>query len=196
MISHALVLCGGGGTRLREAGYDQPKFLLPIEDKNISFFIFKNLKKYGIASVHLLLGEGSKQIIGVLQFLEKEFELRITFSQESQPRGTGGALLEVAHSLPDEFILLHGDLLINTDLSELVSVFDGEDADFAQIVHPSTHVFDSDLVEIDNQGRIIGYKTKPHKTDIVIRNLGNAGIYAFKKRVFLDENYSGTRTFV
>ncbi len=178
---------------MREAGYDQPKFLLPIEDKNIGFFIFKNLKKYGIQSVHLLLGESSEEIKDKLQFLEKEFEVRITFSREAQPRGTGGALIEVVHSLPDEFILLHGDLLINTDLSELVAVFDTTDADFAQIVHPSAHVFDSDLVETDNEGKIISYKTKPHKTDLVIRNRGNAGIYAFKKRVFMDEKYSGTK---
>lgn len=193
MISHAVILCGGAGTRMREAGYDQPKFLLPIEDKNISFFIFKNLKKYGIESVHLLLGDSSEEILSELQFLEKEFEMRITFSRELQPRGTGGALLEIVHSLPDEFILLHGDLLINTDLSELVAVFDRTKADFAQIVHPSAHVFDSDLVETDNQSKILGYKTKPHKADLIVRNLGNAGIYAFKKKVFLDENFSGIK---
>ena len=67
MISHAVILCGGAGTRMREAGYDQPKFLLPIEDKNISFFIFKNLKKYGIESVHLLLGDSSEEILSELQ---------------------------------------------------------------------------------------------------------------------------------
>jgi histidinol-phosphate phosphatase family protein len=193
MISHAVILCGGAGTRMREAGYKQPKFLLPIAEKSISHFVFKNLKKYGIESVHLLLGESSEEIMGVVEFLKKEFELRITFSKETKPRGTGGALLEAIHSLPDEFILLHGDLLIDTDLSELVNVFDGTDAEFAQIVHPSTHVFDSDLVETNNQGKIIGYRTKPHKEDLVIRNLGNAGIYAFKKKVFLNENYLGEK---
>ena len=193
MISHAVILCGGSGTRMRAAGYTQPKFLLPIADKSISYFILKNLKKYGIESVHLLLGESSEEIKSVLPSLEKEFGLKVTYSQEMQPRGTGGAILEAAYSFPDEFILLHGDLLINTNLSELLTVFDRSDADFAQIVHPSTHVFDSDLVAIDTHNVIVDYKTKPHKEDLVIRNLGNAGIYAFKTRIFLGEKYDGLK---
>ncbi len=193
MISHAVILCGGYGTRMREAGYTTPKFLLPVADKNISYFIFKNLAKYGIKAVHLLLGEGSEEIKATLNRLEVEFEIKITYSHELNPRGTGGALLDALDVLPDEFVLLHGDLLINTDLSELVSIFDKSEADFAQIVHPSTHIFDSDIVETDNQKVIVAYMTKPHDKNIVIRNLGNAGIYAFKKSVFLREEYIGSK---
>lgn len=171
---------------MREAGYLMPKFLMPIADQNISFFLFKNLKKYGIETVHLLLGDYSDEIKSAVKVLEHEFSIRITYSQELQPRGTAGALLDATEFLHDEFMLLHGDLLVNTDFTELLEIFDKTDFDFAQMVHPSTHVFDSDLVKTDNEGQIIGYETKPHADNLLIRNLGNAGIYAFKRKVFLN----------
>lgn len=171
---------------MRKAGYLMPKFLLPIADQNISYFLFKNLKKHGIETVHLLLGDYSDEIKSAVKVLEDEFRIRITYSQELQPRGTAGALLDATEFLHDEFMLLHGDLLVNTDFTELLEIFDKTDFDFAQMVHPSTHVFDSDLVKTDNEGQIIGYETKPHADNLLIRNLGNAGIYAFKRKVFLN----------
>jgi len=191
MISHAVILCGGSGTRMREAGYTQAKFLLPISDNFIGYLMIKNLKKFGINSVHLLLGERGEEIKNVIDSLETQFDLRISYSQESEPKGTGGALLSAIDVLPDEMLLLHGDLLLNTDLSQLVNIFDSSECDFAQIVHPSSHVFDSDLVEVDDRSQIIGYHTKPHSENLNIRNLGNAGVYAFKKRVLVGASYEG-----
>lgn len=193
MISHAVILCGGSGTRMREAGYTQTKFLLPIADKFVGYLILKNLKEFGIKSVHLLLGEGGEEIKKVIHSLENEFDIRIRYSQEPEPKGTGGALLSAMGELPDEFLLLHGDLLLNTDLTELINIFDSSNSDFAQIVHPSSHVFDSDLVEVDDKSQIISYHTKPHRENLNIRNLGNAGVYAFKKKVFVDASYNRTK---
>lgn len=189
MISQAVILCGGSGTRMRDAGYLEPKFLQPLAGNSIAYYMLRNLTQSGVESIHLLLGENSDRILQSLPSLKKEFGLNINFTIETKPRGTGGALLSSLESLDEEFLLLHGDLLINTNLSEILSIFDTTDADFAQIVHPSTHVFDSDLVVTNNQNSIIGYKTKPHTSELTVRNLGNAGIYAFKKEVFSDLEY-------
>lgn len=189
MISQAVILCGGSGTRMREAGYLEPKFLLPVAENNIAFYMLHNLTQSGVNNIHLLLGENSDQILQTLPSLNKEFGLNISFTIEDKPRGTGGALIASLESLDEEFLLLHGDLLINTNLSEILTIFDNTDADFAQIVHPSTHVFDSDLVVTNNRNSIIGYKTKPHTSELTVRNLGNAGIYAFKRKVFSTLDY-------
>ncbi len=184
MISQAVILCGGSGTRMRQAGYFEPKFLLPVEGKNVAFHMMRNLTEYGVRNIHLLLGENSDRILQSLPALEKEFGLTITYSIETEPKGTGGSILNSLDFLDEEFLLLHGDLLINTNLSEILSIFETTDADFAQTVHPSSHVFDSDIVVTDYQKSIIGYLTKPHGAELTARNLGNAGIYAFRKKTF------------
>ena len=182
MISHAVILCGGLGTRMRKFGYSVPKFLLPIGEETIAYFCLKNLALYGVKSVHLLLSHDSETIFSQVTEIAAHFGIQITKTVEDIPRGTGGALLGAYRSLPEEFLLLHGDLLINTDLTEIASIFQVGEIDFAQVVHPSTHVLDSDLVEVDSQMNVRSYKIKPHLEFPQIKNFGNAGIYAFRKK--------------
>ena len=52
------------------------------------------------------------------------------------------------------------------------------------VVHPNDHPYDSDLVEVDSDNKIINLLNKPHKKDLVYRNLVNAGIYVLSDRVF------------
>jgi D,D-heptose 1,7-bisphosphate phosphatase len=186
MISHAVILCGGAGTRMQESGYSVPKFLLPVAQRALASYCLENLSAYGIKSVHLLLGIDSEKILEEVIKISENLEIKLTYSVEEAPRGTGGALLDEFGNMPDEFLLLHGDLLINTDLTKIVSIFNESNYDFAQIVHPSSHVFDSDMVDLDDLDNIRGYRNKPHVEPLEVRNFGNAGIYAFKKKIFFD----------
>jgi D-glycero-D-manno-heptose 1,7-bisphosphate phosphatase len=186
MISHAVILCGGAGTRMRDFGYLVPKFLLPVGGETVAYYCLKNLADHGIKSVHLLLGIDSEEILDKVQDHVRNFDIKLTYTVEDSPRGTGGALLAALDDLPEKFLLLHGDLLINTDLDEILKCLDSSEYDFAQTVHPSNHIFDSDLVDIDFQMNIRKYFTKPHSAPLVLRNNGNAGIYAFKKKTLLN----------
>ncbi|NJK87419.1 MAG: HAD-IIIA family hydrolase, partial [Bacteroidales bacterium] len=47
------------------------------------------------------------------------------------------------------------------------------------VVHPNNHPYDSDLVEINKEGRVVAFHSKPHNLDYYC-NLVNAGLYVFK----------------
>ncbi|MBM3334619.1 HAD-IIIA family hydrolase, partial [Candidatus Sumerlaeota bacterium] len=45
------------------------------------------------------------------------------------------------------------------------------------VVHPSDHPFDSDLVDMNDDGLIRAFRLKPRPPDCYCRNVGNAGVY-------------------
>ena len=56
-----------------------------------------------------------------------------------------------------------------------------KDSDASLLLHPNDHPKDSDLVEIDDEGKIIKFHKYPHQENIFLPNLVNAAIYILKK---------------
>jgi D,D-heptose 1,7-bisphosphate phosphatase len=50
-------------------------------------------------------------------------------------------------------------------------------------VHPNDHPYDSDLVEIDDNQRVVAFHSKPHEKNRYFRNLVNAGFYIMSPKV-------------
>ena len=53
------------------------------------------------------------------------------------------------------------------------------------LVHPNDHPFDSDLVEIDQDNRVIAFYSKPHPSGHYLPNLVNAGLYVLERSALL-----------
>jgi len=134
------------------------------------------LKNYNIKNIIILTGYLSHVIEDYFKNSNK-WGVKISYFNERRPLGTGGGLKKIENQLTDDFIFLSGDVIFNIDLAKLF-YFHRKKRSFATLVtHPNDHPRDSDLVETDNNGRIIKLHPKPHKGNRYFRNLVNAGIY-------------------
>ena len=191
MIEQGVVIAGGLGTRLRDYAPQLPKCLNKIGDFTLLEQTCRVFSESGFKKVHLLLGHLSEAIISEIPALSRIYPLTITFSIEEQPLGTGGGLLSSLSMLDSEFLLTYGDLYLDVDLRHFSNLFEKSVYDFAQLIHPTNHMHDSDLIKVDSSSSIIGYALKPRSKDSQVRNRANSGVYAFKKETLMTYSYEG-----
>ena len=181
MIGQVVIIAGGLGTRMAN-NTSLPKSLNLIAGKTlferqIEFFYGKKITQF-----LLLLGNLSEPMIEASKQLEEKFPIKISYIVEETPLGTGGALVNAIPQLEREFIVIHGDIAIDTDITGLVKSVTEEDWDFALLYHPSNHPSDSDLLALNENQEIIGFFQKPRLTGNY-RNQANSGVYAFRLEV-------------
>ncbi len=173
------ILAGGLGTRIEKIAQNKPKILLEVNGKTILEQQIEILEKNGIREIHLLLGFKANEVITFVNKLKSYRHVKIVCHIEAEPLGTGGALLEFLKAVSGNIGVSHGDLFIDTEILEFIAETDNGGWDWGQIVHPSNHVFDSDIVVVNESQRIVEYLLKPHNPSLDFRNLTNAGIYYF-----------------
>ena len=115
----AIILAGGRGKRLRPITDYVPKPLIPINNIPIIEWQIKYLKKHGISEVIICSGYKSEMIENYLE--NKKLGVKIIFSIESKPLGTGGAIKKAGKKIKDDsFIVMNGDIITNIDLKKLI----------------------------------------------------------------------------
>ncbi len=114
----AIILAGGHGKRLRPITDYVPKSLVPIKNVPIIEWQIKYLKKYGIDEVIVCTGYKTKMIENYLSM--KNIGVKIKFSIEKIPLGTGGAIKKAGKMINDKsFFVINGDVITNIDLTKL-----------------------------------------------------------------------------
>ena len=104
----AVILAGGLGTRLWPITRDIPKPMVPVAGKPYLEHQISLLGRQSIDDIVLLTGYLGDQIED--HFGDgSRFGLRIRYSRESQPIGTGGALRLARPLLDDDFLVIYGD---------------------------------------------------------------------------------------
>ena len=181
----ATIVIGGKGSRLSAINSDLPKCLFPFMGRSILDIQLDFLKSNGIKKIYLFLGHLHPTIIDHLKKRRVEFEF--VYHIETEPRGTVGNLLLQVDSLSELILIVLGDLYLDFPLIKFIDTFIESEADFQLLVHPSTHMADSDLIQSDHSNRIVKILRKPHPDDLLVRNQANAGVYIFRKRVL--KNY-------
>ena len=121
MITQAVVLCGGLGTRLGALTAVTPKPLLPVGDGPFLEALLCELCRHRVRRVLLLAGFGGEQIIRYAETtpLSERFGIDIEVIVEREPAGTGGALLQARDRLDPAFFMLNGDTWFDINLTEL-----------------------------------------------------------------------------
>ena len=104
----AIILAGGQGTRLRPYTTIIPKPLMPVGGSAIVEILIHQLVDQGVERITICLGERSRIIKLYLTDISPEVE--IDYAEETEPLGTMGPL-RLIHDLPDDFLVLNGDLL-------------------------------------------------------------------------------------
>jgi len=114
----AIILAGGHGKRLRPLTDYVPKSLIPIKNIPIIEWQIKYLKKYGVTEVIICTGYKTKMIENYLSM--KKTGVKIKFSIEKSPLGTGGAIKKAGKMINDKsFFVINGDVITNIDLRKL-----------------------------------------------------------------------------
>ena len=114
-----IILAGGRGKRLRPITDYVPKPLISIKNIPIIEWQIKYLKKFGISEVIICSGYKTEMIENYLK--NKKLGIKITFSIENKPLGTGGAIKKAGKKIRDKsFIVINGDIITNIDLKKLM----------------------------------------------------------------------------
>jgi NDP-sugar pyrophosphorylase family protein len=118
----AVILAGGLGTRMRPLTETIPKPMLPVLGKPFLYHQIELLRSHRIRRILLLvayLGEEIERFFSDGSHLG----VRIEYSYEPSPIGTGGALKNAEARLDSEFMLLNGDTYLDIDYQGLISAY-------------------------------------------------------------------------
>ena len=115
----AIILAGGRGKRLRPVTDYVPKPLVSIKNIPIIDWQIKYLKKFDVSEVIICTGYKTEMIEHYLNM--KNMGVKITFSTEKKPLGTGGAIKKAGKMIDEKsFFVINGDIITNIDLTKLV----------------------------------------------------------------------------
>lgn len=194
-----VVLCGGQGTRIREASERLPKPLIDIGGQPILWHIMKLYGAHGFRRFVLCLGYKAWDIKQYfLQYQEMMSDLRIEVGKRSVDfieqeglddwevslvdtgleTGTGGRIDKVRHLLDnDYFMVTYGDGLGDVDLSaELRTLAESDLGGLVTGVHPTSRYGELGVVD----DIVTNFAEKPSSEGWV-----SGGFFAFR-RDFLD----------
>jgi mannose-1-phosphate guanylyltransferase/phosphomannomutase len=182
MISQAVILAGGKGTRLGALAASTPKALVEIAGIPLIVRQFEVLKRYGVSRVLILSGHLGGELAAALGD-GRRYGLEISYVREDGPLGTAGALRAAEGQLEDEFYVVYGDIIFDMDLARLSSFHEAHGGLGTLVVHPNDHPQDSDLVETDANDRITAFHTKLRDPATLAPNLVSAAIYVLEREV-------------
>ena len=165
----AIILAGGRGKRLKPVTDYIPKPLVPIKNIPIIEWQIRYLKKFGIREVIICTGYKADMIESYLSM--KKLGMKIKFSIEKTPLGTGGAIKKAGKWINDKsFFVINGDTITNIDLDKLVS----KKNSIAAIELRTKY----GILETESD-KIINFREKKEISDTWM----NAGIYHLQKDV-------------
>ena len=117
------ILAGGLGTRLGAHARGLPKAMVMVAGRPFLEYIIDSFTAAGFHEFVLLVGHHSDVIEA--HFRNGRGAVRIEYSRERHPIGTGGAVREAQHLLGDRFILTYGDVLRRFDYDRFVTRHEG-----------------------------------------------------------------------
>lgn len=173
-----VVLCGGLGTRLREAIGEKQKTMAEIDGRPFLDVLLDHLAAAGGRRVILCAGYKGEDM---KDHFRSRKDLTVDISQEDEPLGTGGALKNAEPLVRSpSFIALNGDSFCPVDYQALLDFHRGKAALATLTVARMEDAADYGTVRTDPQGHITAFEEKtPGREGLV-----NVGIYCFERTVF------------
>ena len=151
-----VIIAGGKGTRLGLK--DIPKPMVKIGDKPLLEHQIGLAKRFGIDEIFILSGHLSDKIVDYFGDGTK-FGVKIHHVVEPYPLGTAGCIKLLEGKLEERFLVFYGDVVMDFDINEFIEFDKRYDSIGTIIVHPNDHPYDSDLLELDDNNRVVGMLT-------------------------------------
>ncbi|RYY38549.1 MAG: HAD-IIIA family hydrolase [Chitinophagaceae bacterium] len=180
MITEAIVLAGGLGTRLRSAVPDLPKCMAPVAGRPFLGYVIDSLRRQGIQRFVFSLGYLSEAIEHWLK--ETYPTLEYATVVEEEPLGTGGGIAFALGAAKTEQVLVaNGDTLFEIDLAKQWEVHQRTHAHCTLALKPMRDFDRYGSVLVDENGRVHAFREKSYQQEGLI----NGGIYLLHKAAFL-----------
>ncbi len=178
MISEAIILAGGFGTRLTSVK-DVPKSMAPINDVPFLQILLDDLLVKGITTFYLAVGHQHEVIVDY--FGTNYMGCKIHYIIEDEPLGTGGAIKQALTELNSENVfILNGDTFFDVDLEAMYQLHTNKNANVTIALKP-LHNFDRyGQVMMNLDGRITNFSEK----QFCEQGLINGGVYLLQTNLF------------
>jgi len=176
----AIILAGGLGTRLRPLTENTPKPLLPIKGKPIVEHAIDNFRKHGITDIILSIGYMADKIQEYFGSGEK-FGVKLSYSIEDQPLGTGGALRKASQGIRETFVAINGDNLADFDWTSALKTHNQLKPKITLVLYPVEDVTQYGIVRLDGH-KVAEFVEKP-TVERAPSNLNNCGGYIMEPGV-------------
>lgn len=174
----ALILAGGLGTRLQSVVKDVPKPMADVCGKPFLHYVFLYLKQQGIKKAVLLVGYKHESIVNF--FGESYCNIQVQYCIETQPLGTGGAIMQAMSTLGENCFLLNGDTFFNVDLSMMERAINGKNIDVCLALSLQKQFDRYGTVYFDANKKITAFKEK----ELVKEGFINGGVYWIHQHLF------------
>jgi len=175
----ALVLAGGLGTRLAPVIGGRPKVIAEVDGRPFLAFLLDRLAREGVGDVVLCTGHLGEQVADAIG--HRHSGMTVTYSRETTPLGTGGALRHALALVGDDTVLaLNGDSLCRASLRRLARWHEAHGAEATILL---TRVLDATRfgrVEIGPAGRVVRFV---EKTPGAGSTWISAGVYVLSRRL-------------
>ncbi|MCC6346057.1 MAG: nucleotidyltransferase family protein, partial [Nitrospirales bacterium] len=176
----AIILAGGEGTRLREVVSEVPKPMAPVAGKPFLEYLVLQLKQGGIEDIILSTGY-KRETVKAYFGTGGKWGVRLSYSEEESPLGTGGALRKAATLLDapgaGPVLVLNGDSFLEIDLRAMVAFHAGKNARATMGLVFMEDTSRYGRVEIDGEGRVLAFAEKSAGSPGRI----NGGVYVFNR---------------
>jgi NDP-sugar pyrophosphorylase family protein len=175
----AVILAGGRGTRLRPYTVVLPKPLMPIGDFPILEVIVRQLASYGFGHITMAVNHQAN-LIKAFFGNGSQWGTHIDYSLESEPLSTI-APLTLIPDLPENFLLMNGDVLTDLDFGALwTRHLDGQRL-FTISAASRKEITEYGVLHVNGDSMLNGFEEKPEKKYLV-----SMGVYAANRRVLAE----------
>lgn len=178
-----VIMAGGKGTRISSINNEIPKPMITINGTPVLEHQLNCLKRQGIKEITIVVGYLKEKIISYFEDGQK-IGIKITYIEEKEPLGTAGALFYF-NKLEEDVLLLNGDLLFDIDIASLIEFHRSKNADITVVSHPNSHPYDSTLLQVDKESKVVEILTKENRRELY-QNRVNAGIHVLSSTVLED----------
>jgi len=179
MLSKAFILCGGKGTRLRPLTYEVQKVMVPVNGKPLVEHNVELLKNHNLRSVVLGIGHLGHQIKN--HFKDSWNGMEISYSEEKEPLGTGGALKLAEKYFNETFVMANGDEIKTIDITKMYEQHKKNNALATLALVEVENTEQYGIVKLSGD-KILNFVEKP-KPEKAPSNLASAGLYILEPEV-------------
>ena len=188
MITTAIILAGGFGTRLQSVVNDLPKPMAPINGEPFLNYQLNYLKHYGIKNVILSVGYLAEKIKA---YYGSNFNgLEIDYVVEENPMGTGGGIRLALEKCTESLsFVLNGDSFFDVDLIKFYDLHIQNRSQISLALRKVNNSARYGTIEKTKENIISSFK---EKSGIDHEGIINGGVYLLDKNLYLQKTPSAT----
>ncbi|XP_076180185.1 eukaryotic translation initiation factor 2B subunit gamma isoform X2 [Ptiloglossa arizonensis] len=167
----AVVLAGGGGSRMTELTFGQHKCLLPIGNMPMVWYPLQLLERAGFKEAIVVVSEDMEHNVSLaLNRLNLKIKTDIVAIKDAKDLGTADSIRLIHEKIHTDFLVISCDLITNVDICEILNLYRKHNASITALMLPAPKLPEdfvtpgprnkqkpeTDLIGIDNKtGRLI-----------------------------------------